>query len=68
MSIYENISLKWEIVHNINIKVRVENARVKVDMAKGYNILELGFIMKFLKTFGFYMQWQQVVYNWVSSS
>lgn len=52
-SIFENIRLTQEVIHGINKPDHGGNVALKIDMVKAYNCMDWGFLLHFLKLFGF---------------
>ncbi|KAL9684647.1 hypothetical protein QQ045_022088 [Rhodiola kirilowii] len=66
-SIHENIALAHDITHDLNDKVYGGNVIVKLDMAKAYDRISWGFILRILHSLGFNNCWYDLIYRCISN-
>lgn len=55
-------------MHNLNRKCEGGNILLKIDMAKAYDKINWGFLLRVLSAFGFLVSWRNLILNCIASS
>ncbi|XP_022870746.1 uncharacterized protein LOC111389988 [Olea europaea var. sylvestris] len=66
-SIFDNISIAQEMVHDLHKNVRGGNILMILDMAKAYDRVNWWFLLLVLKKVGFSKEWRNLIFNCISS-
>lgn len=66
-SMHDNIALAHDLVYDLDQKVPGGNVIVKLDMAKAYDRLSWGFLIRVMRALGFSNHWCDLVFRCISN-